>query len=221
MTRFIVFRVSSDQWRAMPTSTIQPSPQKIIPLSAHPTHPTQSQLPHSHLKTPQLQTIHQPPTNRTTQIPAPTSPPPPPLFYQFTSRTRREARNTPLTHAPYSNIRVLRTASAGAASTVVKRQAANFFAAGDSGVHYTVSLELFALTPLAVGLLQLPCPPSSSLPFPSLPLPPLLSFPRKDPPAPNHNRNFRAFGYRRGWGSRLGCWMGVREEGEGDTEQGA
>ncbi len=104
MTQFIVFRVSSDQWRAMPTSTIQSSP-----LSAHPTHPTQSQLPDSHLKTPQLQPIHQPqPLLKTALHRSPHLHQTPP-FYQFTSRTRREARNTPLTHAPYSNIEVLRT----------------------------------------------------------------------------------------------------------------
>jgi len=68
-----------------------------------------------------------------------------------------------------------RPAGAGAASTVVKRQAANFFAAGDSGVRYTVSLELFALTPLAVGLLQLPLSTIRLAPF-LFPSPPSALF---------------------------------------------
>lgn len=83
----------------MPTSTIQPSPQKILPLSAHPTHPPQSQLPHSHFKTPQLQPIHQPqPLLQTALYRSPhLHPPPPPP--SINSRHAREGRlATPHSH---------------------------------------------------------------------------------------------------------------------------
>jgi hypothetical protein len=173
MTRIIVFRVSSDQWRAMPTSTIQPSPQKILPLSAHPTHPTQSQLPHSHLKNspaPNNPSAPTPPPNRTTQIPAPTSNPSPPL-YQFTSRTRREARNTSLTHAPCSNIGVLRT-DGWCCFYCSKTTSANFLRSGDSGstLHRLVGIIRFDFARNSFIALPLSTfrPPSSSLPFPSL-----------------------------------------------------
>jgi len=70
------------------------------------------------------------------------------------------------------------------------------------------------LTPLAVGLLQLPCPPSA---YPPLPLPPLFSFPKKDPPAPNHIRNFRAW-IEEGVGESIGLLDGG--EGRGGRGHG-
>ena len=95
MTRFIVFRVSSDQRRVMPTST-KPAKNPPALRSSNPPHTiTTPPLAFQTSPAPTNPSAPTPPPNRTTQIPAP---PPSP---SINSRHAREGRlATPHSHMP-------------------------------------------------------------------------------------------------------------------------